>query len=224
MLVALLGHPVADSLSPRMQNAAFAARGLDWHYDAFDVEDVVSAVYALVTLGFAGANVTIPHKQAVVAACDEADGDAVNTLVIRDGRVAGHNTDREILSGIVATRACVIGGGGAARTLAPALPEATITFTRSGAWPPDATGCDLIVNATPVRDEVLVELSPDQTVVDLAYGSEETALVLAARAAGCAVVDGREALVRQGAGSFRLWTGLEPPVDVMRAAVAMGAL
>ena len=98
--VALLGHPVADSLSPRMQNAAFAARGLDWHYAAFDVDDAVAAVRALGRSGFAGANVTIPHKQAVVAACDEADGDAVNTLVFRDGRVLGFNTDREILAGI----------------------------------------------------------------------------------------------------------------------------
>ena len=55
------------------------------------------------TLGFAGANVTIPHKAAVVAACDEAEGDAVNTLVFRDGRVLGFNTDREILAGIDAT-------------------------------------------------------------------------------------------------------------------------
>jgi shikimate dehydrogenase len=207
-----------------MQNAAFAARGLDWRYEAFDVEDVTSAVHALVTLGFAGANVTIPHKQAVVAACDEADGDAVNTLVIRDGRVIGHNTDREILAGIVATRACVIGGGGAARTLAPVLPSSTITFTRSGKCPPDSSGCDLIVNATPIRDEVLVELQPGQTVVDLAYGPEETALVRAARAAGCVVIDGREALVRQGAASFRLWTGLEPPLDVMRAALGLISL
>ena len=52
-----------------------------------------------------------------------------------------------------------------------------------------------------------------QTVVDLAYGDDETALVAAARAAGCTVIDGREALVRQGAASFRLWTGLEPPLD-----------
>src|SRR3954449_8475390 len=74
--IALVGHPVAHSLSPRMQNAAFAALGLDWDYAAFDVEDPVEAVRALRTLGFAGANVTIPHKQAVVAACDEADGDA----------------------------------------------------------------------------------------------------------------------------------------------------
>jgi shikimate dehydrogenase len=219
MHVALLGQPVAHSLSPRMQNAAFAARGLDWDYAAFDVEDVLAAVDALRSLGFAGANVTIPFKQAVVEACDEADGDAVNTLVLRDGRVLGFNTDKEILAGIDARAACVIGGGGAAAALAPALPDDTRVFTRGGDWPPDATGCDLVVNATPVRDELLVQPEAGQTVVDLAYGPQETALVAAARAAGCTVVDGREALVRQGAASFRLWTGLEPPVDAMRAAV-----
>jgi shikimate dehydrogenase len=218
--VALLGHPVAHSLSPRMQNAAFAARALDWRYDAFDVHDVLRAVDALRVLGFAGANVTVPHKQAVVAACDEADGDAVNTLVFRDGRVLGFNTDKEILAGVEARAACVVGAGGAAAALRPALPADTRVFSRRDAWPPDAAGCDLIVNATPVRDELLVRPEPGQTVVDLAYGAEETALVAAARAAGCVVVDGREALVRQGAASFRLWTGLEPPVEVMRAAVA----
>jgi shikimate dehydrogenase len=217
--IALLGHPVAHSLSPRMQNAAFAARGLDWRYTAFDVEDPVAAVAALRTLGFAGANVTIPHKQAVAAICDEAEGDSVNTLLFRDGRVLGFNTDKEIIAGIAAERACLIGGGGAAAALAPVLPEDTRVFTRSGAWPPDASGCDLIVNATPIRDELLVQPVAGQTVVELAYGEAETALVTAARAAGCEVVDGREALVRQGAASFRLWTGLEPPVDVMRAAV-----
>jgi shikimate dehydrogenase len=217
--VALLGRPVGQSLSPRMQNAAFAARGLDWHYAAFEVEDPVEAVAALRALGFAGANVTRPHKQAVVEACDETDGDAVNTLVFRDGRVLGFNTDREILAGIDAERACLIGAGGAARTLEPALPADTRRYSRSADWPPDAAGCDLIVNATPVRDELLVIPVAGQTVVDLAYGPEETALVAAAHAAGCVVVDGFEALVRQGAASFRLWTGLEPPVDVMRAAI-----
>ncbi|MGH3265123.1 MAG: shikimate dehydrogenase family protein, partial [Trebonia sp.] len=92
--IALIGHPVAQSLSPRMQNAAFAACGLDgWQYTAFDVKDAVAAVRALQALGFVGVNVTIPHKRAVLAACDEADGDAVNTLLFRDGRVVGHNTD-----------------------------------------------------------------------------------------------------------------------------------
>ena len=219
--VALLGSPVAQSLSPRMQNAAFAERGLDWHYTAFDVADPVAAVDALRTLGFAGANVTIPHKQAVVAACDEADGDAINTLVFRDGRVLGFNTDREILAGIEATRACLIGAGGAARALTPALPADTRVFTRSGDWPPDATDCDLVVNATPEREALLVRPRPGQTIVDLAYGDGETALVAAARAAGCMVIDGREALVRQGAASFRLWTGVDAPLETMRAAIRL---
>lgn len=220
--VALLGHPVAHSLSPRMQNAAFTAAGLDWHYSAFDVEDVVEAVSALRTLGFAGANITIPHKRAVANVCDEAEGDAINTLVFRDGRVLGFNTDKEVLAGIDARSACVIGAGGAALALVPALPPATRSYTRSGAWPPDVEGCDLIVNATPVRDELLVEPRAGQIVVDLAYAADDpgdTALVAAARAAGCEVVDGREALVRQGAKSFELWTGLPAPVDAMRAAV-----
>ena len=217
--VALLGHPVAHSLSPRMQNAAFAARALDWLYVAFDVEDAAAAIAALRALGFAGANVTIPHKEAAAAVCDEADGEAVNTVVFRDGRVLGFNTDREILGGIRAERAVLIGGGGAARALLPALPAATRVFTRRSDWPPVANGADLIVNATPVRDELLVEPEAGQTVVDLAYGDEETALVRAARARGCEVVDGREALVRQGAASFRLWTGVEAPVAVMRAVV-----
>jgi shikimate dehydrogenase len=219
--VALLGHPVEHSLSPRMQNAAFDALGLDWEYEALDVEDVVAAVADLRARGFAGANVTIPHKQAVVAACDEAEGEAVNTLVFRDGRVIGFNTDKEILAGIDATRACVIGAGGAALALAPGLPADTRVFTRSGDWPPDAEGCDLIVNATPVRGVLLVEPHAGQTVVDLAYAQDagETALVAAARAAGCVVIDGREALVRQGARSFELWTGMAAPVDAMTAAV-----
>lgn len=220
--VALLGQPVAQSLSPRMQNAAFAACGLDWHYSAFAVGDAVEAIEALRTLGFAGANVTIPHKRAAAAVCDDADGDAVNTLVFREGRVLGFNTDREILAGIRASSVCLIGAGGAAAALMPVLPDDTRVYTRSGDWPPSADGCDLIVNATPVRAELLVQPAAGQTVVDLAYGPEETVLAAAARAAGCVVVDGREALVRQGAASFRIWTGLEPPVDVMRAAVALG--
>jgi len=222
--VALLGHPVSHSLSPRMQNAAFAAARLDWHYSAFDVEDPVAAVAALHELGFAGANVTIPHKQAVVAACDEADGEAVNTLIFHDGRTVGVNTDKEILAGIRATRACLIGAGGAAQTLAPALPADTRVFSRKGEWPPDATGCDLIVNATPVRDELLVEPHSGQVVVELAYSPDgaDTALVAAAKAAGCEVVDGLEALVRQGARSFELWTGVEAPLSVMRDAVRAG--
>src|SRR4051812_35675776 len=205
-----------------MQNAAFAARGLDWAYVACEVDDVAAAVRGLAALGFAGANVTIPHKQAAAALCDEADGDAVNTLLFDGGRVVGSNTDREILAGIDAERTCLIGAGGAARALLPALPGDVRTFTRSGAWPPDASGCDLVVNATPIRDEPLVDLRPEQAVVDLAYRADgsATALVAAAPAAGCpVVVDGPEAPVRQGAASSGRGPALPPPVAVRRAAV-----
>ncbi len=222
-LVALLGHPVAHSLSPRMQNAAFAARALDWAYVALDVapEDLEGAVRGLVASGFAGANVTIPHKRAAAQLCDEADGDAVNTLVFADGRVTGFNTDREIVAGIDSQRVCLIGAGGAAAALLPGLRGEVRQFSRRGDWPPDAAGCDLVVNATPVRDELLVEPHAGQTIVELAYGDGETALVRAARAAGCAVIDGREALVLQGAASFERWTGVPAPVSAMRTALGL---
>ena len=222
-LVALLGDSVAGSLSPRMQNAAFAARGLDWAYVPFEVgaEALEDAVRGLVALGFAGANVTAPHKEAAAARSDSEDA-SVNTLVIRDGRVLGFNTDREILVGIRARRVCLIGGGGAAKAVLAGLRGEVRQFERSGRWPPDASDCDLVVNATPVRDEPLVEPRPEQAVVDLPYRADgrPTALVQAAREAGCRlVVDGLEALVRQGAASFERWTGIPAPVDVMRAAV-----
>jgi len=225
-LVALLGQPVAGSLSPRMQNAAFAARGLDWAYAACDVapEGLSAAVAGLAALGFAGANVTAPHKEAAAELSDESEGPAVNTLLFRDGRVLGFNTDKAIVAGIEAKRVCLIGAGGAAKALLPALSGEVREFSRRAAWPPDASDADLIVNATPVRNELLVEPRAGQTVVDLAYRADgrPTALVEAARAAGCEVVDGLEALVRQGAASFQLWTEVPAPVDVMRAAVRSG--
>jgi shikimate dehydrogenase len=225
--VALLGKPVAESLSPRMQNAAFAAAALDWEYVALEVEpgELEAAVRRLVDERWAGANVTIPHKLAAAKLCDEAEGESVNTLVLRDERLLGFNTDKEIVAGIEAERVCLIGAGGAAQALLPGLRGEVRTFTRSGMWPPDATGCDLVVNATPVRDELLVEPHAGQTVVDLAYRGDgrPTALVEGARAAGCNVVDGYEALVRQGAASFELWTGAAAPVGAMRSALGLSA-
>ena len=223
-LVGLIGNPVSHSLSPRMQNAAFVACKLDWAYVLLPVqaERLEAAVAGLVALGFAGANVTIPYKTAVAKLCDEAEGESVNTIVVEDGRLLGFNTDQEIVRGIAATRVCLIGAGGAARGLLPALEGEVRIFSRSGEWPPDASGCDLVINATPIKNEVLVELRAEQTVVDLPYHADgrPTALVAAAREAGCDVVDGLEALLRQGVASFERWTGLPAPADVMRAALA----
>lgn len=220
-LVALLGHPVAHSLSPLMHNAAFAARGLDWAYVAVDVppERLAEAVRALPALGFAGANVTAPHKLAV-AELVGADAQSVNTLVVRDGRIEAHSTDAAILAGLPHERPAILGAGGAARAFREALPAARV-FSRRGAWPPEVEDADLVVNATSARDEVLAALRPGQTLVDLPY--PETPTARAARDAGAHVVSGLDVLAAQGAASFELWTGVPAPVEVMRAALGLNA-
>jgi shikimate dehydrogenase len=205
-LVALLGHPVGHSLSPRIQNAAFAALALDWAYVALDVpsERLEEAVRGIAAAGFAGANVTAPHKLAVAKLVD-SDAPSVNTLVFRDDRIEGTSTD-----------AAVLDDGGAAHAFLQALPHAR-SFARRGEWPPVVGDADLVVNATSAREEVVVELSQGQTLVDLPYPDSATAR--AARDSGARVVEGLDVLVAQGAASFALWTGLPAPIDVMSAAL-----
>ncbi len=126
----ILGYPVAHSRSPRMHNAAFAAFGLDSVYVRFEVrpERLGQAVRGLTALGVHGANITVPHKAAVIAfleaVTDEARAiGAVNTLV-RDGeRWTGHNTDAAGLARsleyaaipLAGARIVLLGAGGAAR-------------------------------------------------------------------------------------------------------------
>ena len=220
-LVALLGHPVSGSLSPQMQNAAFADRGLDWAYVACDVapDSFETAVRGLVAAGFEGANVTTPHKEPAAALAD-TELDSVNTLVFTDGQVVGYSTDASVLDDLRAERPAILGAGGAALAFRTALPEARI-FSRGSEWPPEIGDADLIVNATSERDEVLVELGEGQTLVDLPY--PETATAVSAREAGASVISGLEVLVAQGAAAFELWTGVPAPVDVMRRAVGLSA-
>ena len=198
-----------------MQNAAFAARGLDWAYVALDVppEDLADAVRGLLALGFAGANVTAPHK-AAVAKLVGSDLPSVNTLVGSEA----YSTDTAILDAIEFERPAILGDGGAAAAFRVALPEARV-FARKGEWPPDVRDADLVINATAARDEVLVGLGPRQTLVDLPY--PRTATAEAAAAAGARVLDGLEVLVAQGAKSFELWTGVAAPLAVMRRALGL---
>ncbi len=133
--VAILGDPVAHSLSPRMHNAAFAAVGLNWRYLPFRVGrgDLATALRGLAALGFAGCNITVPHKQAAAATMDAVDRaaqviGAVNTVRVVDGRLEGFNTDApgvvDALAGGTDAhgRQCVvIGAGGGARAAAFAL-------------------------------------------------------------------------------------------------------
>jgi len=180
-LVGLLADPVAHSLSPRMQNAAFAEAGLDWAYvplrvDAARLDD---ALAGLVALSFVGANVTIPHKEAVAARVDELTAVAraagsVNTIVVRDdGTLLGDSTDGAAITGaldaagVAPGPALVVGAGGAARAAVAALrawggdvtvvsrrPEAAEALAaaldvRAAAQVPEALP-PVVVNATPL--------------------------------------------------------------------------
>ncbi len=213
-LVVLLGHPVEHSLSPRMQNAAFAAAGLeDWTYVARNVaaEELEVAVREVEF-----ANVTAPYKRDVARLLG-SELESVNTIV----RGRGYSTDAAILELVPSChKPVLVGDGGAAAAFRAALPEARI-FSRRGDWPPDVSGADLVIHATSVRDEVLFELGEGQTLVDLPYPRTATAEEAAAN--GARVLDGLEVLVAQGAASFVLWTdhNYPPPVAAMRAALGL---
>lgn len=142
-----MGH----SLSPRMQNAALRAMGLDGVYVAFAVapERLPEAIRGLKALGIAGANVTIPHKEAVLGLVDRVAPEAaligaVNTLVAEDGALVGHNTDAPgFLRSLRAAggepegaTAVLLGAGGSARAVGMALAQAgasVVVVNRTGA-------------------------------------------------------------------------------------------
>jgi len=140
--VFLLGYPLGHSLSPVMHNAAFQNLGLDWRYELLEIPpaQIAHAVTRVREEDCAGANVTIPHKQAVIPFLDQLaehaqQVGAVNTLVKRDGKLIGDNTDvygltlalREASVELRDARVAILGAGGAARAAAFALAEAEAT-------------------------------------------------------------------------------------------------
>ncbi|PLY03558.1 MAG: shikimate dehydrogenase [Desulfuromonas sp.] len=139
-VVGIFGDPVGHSLSPKMQNAALQACGIDAVYVAFHVgpQSLAAAVEAIRTLGMIGANVTVPHKENVIPYLDRLDPraeriGAVNTIVHRQGELIGYNTDgvgliRALQSQFkfnpAAKKVVLLGAGGAARAALCALADA----------------------------------------------------------------------------------------------------
>ena len=164
-----------------MHNAAFRALGLDWTYELLDVSpaEVPAALKGLRLLDVAGANVTIPHKQAVMQQMDAVDPEAVRAravnTIVRDGaRLVGSNTDIAAIRFAIASvgleprdaKAVILGAGGAARAAAVALDGAHLTFASRHAEDADVPGrviawddptlhalarsADVLLNATPL--------------------------------------------------------------------------
>ena len=161
-VAAVIGSPVAHSLSPTIHNAAFQAAGLDWVYVAFEVAPGrgAAALDAMRVLGLNGLSVTTPHKEAVAAAVDELAPAAkalrsVNTVAVTEGGgLVGHSTDGdgfvaalvEAAVGLAGAVVAVVGAGAAARSVIDAV-------GRAGA------GEIVIVNRTTTRAEEAVRLA-----------------------------------------------------------------
>lgn len=133
----VIGDPVGHSLSPQMQNAAFAARRMDAVYLPFLVRDLKDFLAAVAPLGIRGFSVTLPHKERILPHLDGCDAlaekiGAVNTVVVRGrGKPYGYNTDYvgvlralEQRMPLRGSRVLIVGAGGAARAVAFALAEA----------------------------------------------------------------------------------------------------
>lgn len=135
-LYGIMGYPIAHSLSPMMQTFALRQCHIDGLYMPFLVEParLAAAVAGAVALGVCGFNVTIPHKEAIMAHLDDVSAaaraiGAVNTVQIRDGKTIGYNTDGEgflqplhvLQVPLQTTTTCLLGAGGAARAVAMAL-------------------------------------------------------------------------------------------------------
>jgi shikimate dehydrogenase len=241
--VVLLGSGIGYSASPAMHNAAFAALDLDWRYELADVgaADLAGIVDRLRGGDPAGANVTQPHKAAVIQLLDAASAaaervGAVNTIVREpDGHLLGENTDLPALATELDRlghfdRAVVLGRGGAARTAAAALADAgaSVRLVGRDEWADLAdllASADLLVNATPVGTGEDVSPVPREmlraglAVLDLVYRPSPTRLVREAGATGANAVTGAGILLRQAARSFELWTGRSAPFEVMREAL-----
>jgi 3-dehydroquinate dehydratase / shikimate dehydrogenase len=265
-VMGLMGSPVAHSVSPQMHNAAYFARGMNAVYIPFEVHDARAFLRRMVhphsrelDLNLRGLSVTAPHKSAIIEALDYVDPlalelGAVNTIVIEDDKLAGHNTDapalleplRGMTGALGGARCALLGAGGVARSALWALRREgaeVIVFARNmekaaalaeqfgaACMPLDGArfgDFDLVVNATPLGTrglhEALTPATADQLLgarfaYDLVYNPRVTRFMREAVDAGCESLGGLPMLVAQAAEQFKLWSGEDAPLDVMRAA------
>jgi shikimate dehydrogenase len=271
LLVGLIGAGIERSLTPAMHEEEARHHGLRLHYQLIDLDRTRSTVEQLPTLiaaarimGFAGLNITYPCKQAVIPLLDGLSDEAramgaVNTVVIRQGQLIGHNTDgsgwsrafQHALPQADLSRVVLLGAGGAGAAIAHAALRMGVTHLIVNDHEPQradelaAALCRLygdgrataqrdvaaaltnatgLIHATPTGMDKLPGLPlpegllrRDLWVAEVVYFPIETALLRAARAKGCATVDGGGMAVWQAVGAFELFTGLTPDAARMDA-------
>jgi shikimate dehydrogenase len=270
LLLGLIGSGIQASLSPALHEAEGHAQGLRVHYQIIDLAAHKRSMDALPwliraahTMGFAGLNITYPCKQAVMPLLDSVSVEAqamgaVNTVVFKDGRSMGHNTDgsgwrwafERALPQANLSRVVLLGAGGAGSAIAHSLlrmgtqelvlvdPDGsracTLAHSLNAVYAGQQTtheadvrqalrGATGLVHASPTGMSKQPGLPlpaellrPGMWVSEVVYVPIETQLVRAARAAGCAVVDGGGMAVGQALGAFELFTGLQASATRMQ--------
>jgi shikimate dehydrogenase len=184
----VIGWPIAHSKSPAIHDAAFAALGIDAKMIAMAVppDQLAATVAELRARGTVGASVTVPHKEAIVASCDELALSAraiaaVNCLEFAGPILRGHNTDSLGFADTLAeagfdrsnARAVVLGAGGAARAIHHALPDALVIARRPDAiaWTAARPWTDAELRAAFARADLIVDCTPTglDPAADLAF-------------------------------------------------------
>ncbi len=267
-LVGIIGDPVAHSFSPVMHNAAFSALELDWVYVPLHVyaDDLSDAMSGISALRFAGVNVTVPHKSAVIPFLSDLSEDArrigaVNTIKVSGRSRTGFNTDwigflkdlETVNFSPTGNRVLILGSGGSAHAVAYALAHCNaeiVIFSRNACSATELAThlqshssvkvstiqdicqlgkiVELIVNTTPLGMSPNRNVSPlpenfdfrgCELVYDLVYNPGRTKLLQQASRAGTATANGLGMLLYQAAEAFRIWTDIDPPIEIMRKAL-----
>jgi shikimate dehydrogenase len=179
MKLAVIGHPVGHSKSPQIHNEWLRRHNIAGTYTAVDItpEDLTKRVQGLVLERYQGFNVTIPHKQAIMAQCARIEDKArkigaVNTVVVRDGAMEGFNTDAYGFTENIrqakpkfefnGAHALVLGAGGAANAVVYGLLEEGVSRI-------------ILTNRTRAKAEALSQMAPDKIKV-LEWEERESAL------------------------------------------------
>jgi shikimate dehydrogenase len=265
----IIGYPVEHSMSPAMHNAAFKALGLDAEYRLAPVKpgQLEEFIDKLREGEVMGASVTIPHKVEVMRHLDHIDETAraigaVNTIVHRESRLYGYNTDgtggvgalTEEYGSLKDRNVTILGAGGASRAITyqvsrvdcrvtvlnrsverarhlvndlKSQASAELSYGGFTQLPDIIDDTDVLINTTSVGMSPNVSDSPVPEgllhgglfVYDVVYNPAKTKLLRDAEAKGAGTLSGVKMLVYQGAEAFRMWTGVEPPVQLMQKVV-----
>lgn len=223
----LIGHPVGHSWSKKIHEEYYQANGIDASYELIDLADIKD--FKKVMENMDGVNVTIPYKKSIIPLLDWISNEAkeigaVNTIVNRNGKLYGYNTDvtgfRKMAAGIDGKRILILGDGGAAQAVKYVLKEMKCTYRSVSHQEMNeglicTNGYDVVVNTTPLGMFPKVDKYPPldydnvqegMFFLDLVYNPEETAFMRRGITHSATAIGGLTMLKEQAFEAIKLFT------------------